>query len=528
MSGRTGIVLCTCGDHLYSKKEAESFASRITFSEGMEVEVFIDSAACNEPFLSSLKKSIQQKGITKLLITGCHPGRIDDVRLMFAQECALAGGCIRGVAVKPLSSGEKKGPFGLDEELLTRSLHGVKREINALQLIEPISLSRIPLNQGVLVVGSGKAGTQAAEVLSRFGYEVTLTEQHEEIRETGADLERVTRLTGHKLVSFNGDIGSFTAVLEGPGGLKTLECGALILASGFGGSLDPKELLQKRFKDSRVVSLPALDGEIGRFLRIPKSRTIGIVLDIDLDETKASSETALRTALKIQRQDVYQVMLFCRDIRVGSIHLEKLYDDARESGVIIVKYEGRVSIHTSEEGAILSIQDAVLEEYVSFLCDLIGISPYGLDQADMTDVSSVTGVLPDELGRLQENNIHLLPVETNIPGIFTAGACRGTFYDSRIAEEARVAALQVHRLLSQKTLLVEHAEAKVDAEKCALCLTCIRACPHNAMHINREEGAAESSPQACQRCGICAGECPAKAITLPVYSDAVVLAQLGF
>jgi heterodisulfide reductase subunit A-like polyferredoxin len=45
--------------------------------------------------------------------------------------------------------------------------------------------------------------------------------------------------------------------------------------------------------------------------------------------------------------------------------------------------------------------------------------------------------------------------------------------------------------------------------------------------VDREKGAAACSPEACRRCGICAGECPAKAITLPAWSDRAVLSQVS-
>jgi len=39
-------------------------------------------------------------------------------------------------------------------------------------------------------------------------------------------------------------------------------------------------------------------------------------------------------------------------------------------------------------------------------------------------------------------------------------------------------------------------------------------------------GAADINPAMCQGCGICAGECPAKAIQLLHYTDAQVLSKV--
>ena len=136
-------------------------------------------------------------------------------------------------------------------------------------------------------------------------------------------------------------------------------------------------------------------------------------------------------------------------------------------------------------------------------------------------------MLTDACGRLQENNIHLLPCETNRTGVFVVGPCRGESDPAAALRDARAAALAAHQLLSQKNLVVELSHPVVDGDKCVLCLTCIRSCPFKAMRIMAEEKRADCAPEACRRCGICAGECPEKAITLPAYSDGIVLARAG-
>ena len=72
----------------------------------------------------------------------------------------------------------------------------------------------------------------------------------------------------------------------------------------------------------------------------------------------------------------------------------------------------------------------------------------------------------------------------------------------------------------------------IDTDKCALCLTCIRSCPHRAIEIGEvaagQKWGAKVIPEACQGCGICAGECPAKAIEMVHYSDNQIFSELTF
>jgi heterodisulfide reductase subunit A-like polyferredoxin len=256
-------------------------------------------------------------------------------------------------------------------------------------------------------------------------------------------------------------------------------------------------------------------------------RSVAVVLDWALDETKGSTQAALELALKLQKEGSLQVHLFCRQVRVAAMELEELYDRARQAGVDIVKFEGRPALRAAGAAVAVDFRDAILGAQVSLECELAGVSAYGVSGAAEAELARLFGVSLDALGQMQPNNIHLFPGETNRPGVFAVGSCRGQFYPPRIESEARATALAVHQLLAAGVLEVELAQAMVDEDKCALCLTCVRSCPHGAMYVDRVKGVAASAPEACRRCGICVGECPARAITLPAWSDSAVMSQVS-
>jgi heterodisulfide reductase subunit A len=56
-------------------------------------------------------------------------------------------------------------------------------------------------------------------------------------------------------------------------------------------------------------------------------------------------------------------------------------------------------------------------------------------------------------------------------------------------------------------------------------LACVRVCPYGAPFINKD-GVSEIPPSACMGCGICASECPAKAIQLKHSTDVQILAKI--
>ena len=53
-----------------------------------------------------------------------------------------------------------------------------------------------------------------------------------------------------------------------------------------------------------------------------------------------------------------------------------------------------------------------------------------------------------------------------------------------------------------------------DLEKCTVCVTCVLMCPDGAIRYRKDIGKIEFDYNFCKGCGICANECPTKAITM--------------
>ncbi len=54
--------------------------------------------------------------------------------------------------------------------------------------------------------------------------------------------------------------------------------------------------------------------------------------------------------------------------------------------------------------------------------------------------------------------------------------------------------------------------AKVDAEKCTGCESCLESCPSEAIVMEGEK--AIIKPDDCVDCGVCVDECPVEAISM--------------
>ena len=123
-----------------------------------------------------------------------------------------------------------------------------------------------------------------------------------------------------------------------------------------------------------------------------------------------------------------------------------------------------------------------------------------------------------------EAHMKLRPLDLVNEGMYLCGLAHNPKNMGESIAQARGAVSKALTVLSQPYLMVGGIVSVVDKEKCAACLTCVRACPYDVPRIT-EEGVAYIEPAGCQGCGICASVCPRKAITLQHYSDQQVMAK---
>lgn len=352
-------------------------------------------------------------------------------------------------------------------------------------------LSMIPVSKQVLVIGRGVSARTVSEGLKSVGLVPIST-------------DNVGMVTGN--------IGAFN-VKTSDG--KVVKCGAIVVA-------DDVELPQDGLSaeyGGRVLFLNELENSVFRYAKAEKVLSVGIILDMKRDESSNSTRIALQTALNIITRLRCETYLLCHDLRVAGDGIELLHAQARNAGVIIVKYDGLVQLGL-EKGStsdIVSVDvfDSILRRNLKLRFDFVGISSFGMGSGSRIAVAELLRCGVDFAGYLQENNIRYFPEITKRPGVFVIGASRGQHEPMRVREEAMAVCFRIAMLLGAGRMAVSRDTAVVDAQKCALCLTCVRVCPHTAMVIDEERRSAKSLPEACLRCGICVSHCPAKAITLP-------------
>ena len=451
----------------------------------------------------------------------------------------------------------------------------VSKTIRAVSNSKPIETESLPLKPEVLILGGGVTGISIAQELAKSGIHVLLLEKETRLGGKALELrkfynrslevqkwmdEKVSEVKNHPYITLlpqtelkrlDGHLGRFQAKVQGPDGKESiLSVSVIVMATGYVARRETKGI----YGHKRVIALPEMEkllsdtGGSSLFWDGKKVEMVTYLLDGVNEDIKIDSINAVKQSLILQEAFQCQVTILCKDVKVATDGMERLYRKAREKGVLFFKYEeppklsivnGQIQVNVKDMAAIRKRE----RWPVSILSDLIIVSEAFTPAPEAETLSGLLKIHIGNRGFYMEDNPQLLRVRSNRRGIFVAGACRFPQEVSESLIEARAVAQEVMALLSKGTYLYDLAVAEVDPKKCAVCYTCPRLCPHSAITIEKygegnvyitrgtgqdaKWGAAKVDPASCYGCGICVAECPAKAITLQHLTDAQIYAQMG-
>ena len=502
---RVCLVLLEGVDGVFDSNTAAAVTQRLRVAIGDSFDIVGIKNRPSGADVERIADLCDRKSINRVIIAGCRLATANDFTQRIVAQSGLPKVYIRHVRI-PFTEGSASSTAGIHENegVIAEAANQIGKALRAVDRIGNVDIVEIPVEQSVVILGSDSCAEAAAREVSSLGLNaIHIATNCGTAGDTSEQNEYVSDISG--------SVGTFEVTLStGTNGSKrsrVISCGAVI---------DVREQVKVRIDGTEspvTMPLELLEEGARSLPRVFRERNVVILLDRYVEETKASTLKACTVAASIQREGEYQVHVLLRHARVASVEIGEAYDRAREAGVAFLKYDGEIEISNDNGNSSVEIScfDSVLKTGVTLSCDVVAMSRHGES---------------NEVSRIFANNLHFFPSRSRIPGYFLAGPATGQFYEPQANEEAVVAALEAHRILARGKLEVEQSGPIIDEEKCAICLTCIRTCPHDAMRIDSEKNIAENVQRACRRCGICIGACPARAITLPGYSEDVLFAFL--
>jgi len=383
-----------------------------------------------------------------------------------------------------------------------------------------------------------------------------------------ADL--VDRVTRHprihvhlntELAATTGFKGNFTSTLRNGRLPFEVKHGVAIVATGaveykgdeYGYGSDPRIVTQGEFEerlgglvDGRLVNWET--GKLGDWAAAQSTNSQSTDLPstvVMLQCAGAPSEKycsriccaqALKNALRLKELNPQaQIVVLYRDLRTYGFQ-ERLYTEARAQGILFIHYEfdRKPQVTIGEDGRLtVRIWEPRLGKPMVFAPDLLALSMPIVPPADAKELATRLKVSVDLDGFFLEAHVKLRPVDFSSAGVYMAGMAHYPKLADETIVQAQAAAARAALILSRDTITTSAMIARVNAELCVGCLTCVRICPYDVPSISADFtgvggiiGAAFIEPAICHGCGSCVAECPAKAIELLHYRDAQILKKL--
>ncbi|RPH90444.1 MAG: hydrogenase iron-sulfur subunit, partial [Desulfobacteraceae bacterium] len=492
-----------------------------------------------------LEQGIRNHDLSRLVFVSDRGSNQSSLFQKEATRLGLNPDQVSLVNVKPVFGGAESEP----ELVRERSGLLLKQALLRLQPAEEPTLEKVETVPRLLILGSGPAGRLAAREALRLGFEALVLvdgkdpgrvgyyDQVSGVQEDEPSLSEMTAQKGFrlvteaKLISLEGQAGRFAVrYLDGEDRVQEEAVGAALVAlapevkpnfEAFG--LEPSRRALPLSQLETLLSSPEYRGKL-----IPPGGLTEIVFlsGLAAESGPPVLARALSDARKIQGLENTQVYFLSGNLKVAAEGLEREYTRAREEGVIFFRFTGQLPVVKAGEADLqVEFFDEIIDRSLILNPQVLVVDEDLLPHPWLKELSPVLDTPLDSKGFMAPDQVYALPVRAPRPGIYVVGGSRRPFPGpEEIRGEVEEAVLSAAELIGRGGQEVE-SRVRIDRKKCTICLTCIRSCPHQAMHFVFRRP--QAHPLACQVCGVCAAECPMDAIQIKDFQDAVVLREIS-
>ena len=550
---KVGVFICDCGENIGGLVNVTDLAAYAATLPGVALAEAVGHG-CSRESLSRIQQAIGTRGINRVVIGGCSP-RTHEIK--FQEILRRAGLNKYLLEIANLRDQDTWVHLDRPAEAGVKARELIQGAVAAVKQARPLTDYSLPINRNVLVVGGGVAGMTAALRIADQGFQVYLAERRSVLGGVAALIQRTLEgddvqafvkgliektqshpniqvITNAFIVDHGGMPGMFkTGMQVGPQMFyRQISHGATILATGALPNRPSGYLLGEH---PAVMTQLDADGVIhGQAERAKQWENVVMIQCVgsrcgeNPNCSRICCQSAVKNALNIlELNPEARIFVLYRDMRTYGFQ-EDYYLQAREKGVVFVQYEPEAAPHVVKAGQKIEVtfKDPILGRAIALTADALLLSTGMVSDDESTeDLAAIFKLDRTRDGYFLEEHIKLKPVDLSKPGFYVAGTAHAPKSIRESVTQAEAAAARAQTLLARARINLGAAVARVDGNRCAACLVCVRACPFGVPYINAD-GYSEIDPARCHGCGVCASECPAKAIQIMTFEDDRILAKL--
>ncbi|MHC5059173.1 MAG: CoB--CoM heterodisulfide reductase iron-sulfur subunit A family protein [Planctomycetota bacterium] len=548
MESRIGVFVCRCGTNIGGFLDVPAL---VEYAKGLTNVIFAQENlyTCSEAGLTEIKNAIVEHDLNRVVVASCTPRTHEPLFRSTCKEAGLNPYLFEFVNIRDQCSWvhmqEKVKATEKAQDLIRM---GVARA----KLLEPLEEIQVEVIPSALVIGGGIAGMTCSLSLADRGFEVTLVEKdvelggllrhlyklyptHEDAStfiaskraavENNRNIEVLTSATVSKIEGF---YGNYDVTVQHNGKEVPFKAGVLIVATG---AEEFKPLGMYAYDGRRVITQLEFAKKLGE--EGFDARNVVMIQCVGARDEKrrycsrVCCMTALNNALMlVEKNREAQVFVLYRDMQTYGTLYEDLYRQAREAGVIFVRYSPPKP--PVVDGETVNIYDEFLGEELHLPYDVVVLSTPMVAHPDSGELAQLLKVPVDEYGFFLEAHVKLRPIDFATDGVYLCGAAHWPVTLSESITQAYGAASRASIPLSRREAVAEPIVSVVDEEKCIGCGLCETICPFKAIQVEGTPRGriATTIVVSCKGCGVCSAACPQRAIMMRHFKDEQILAEI--
>lgn len=549
---RIGVFICHCGTNIASVVDVDDVTE---YAKGLPGVVYAEHPlyTCSQDTQERIRDIIKEHKLNRVVASACSPTTHEPLFMSTLRQAGINKYFFDMANIRDQCSWVHPGD---PEQATAKSKRLTQMAVANASKGEALEELEFTVNSSLLIVGGGLAGMTAAEEAAKQGFAVYLVEQQEHLGGQLRNLKRnwdgssfekylnqledritsneaIRVFTNSMVVEQSGFVGSFeTDIMTPSGATRTIKHGAILVATGaeeyrpdiYGLESNDSVLTQSDFES-------LLEQENND--ELAHSHIVMLQCAGSRDEnhlpycSRVCCNQAVKNALNLkEKYPETRVDILYRDMRCYGL-AELNYRKARMEGINFIRYDpaGNTPEIGYENGALaISLTDPSIRLPIKLHPNMLVLST-GMKPRDTEELASMLRVPRNSNGFFIEAHAKLRPVDLPSEGLFMAGTAHAPKDAGETISQAQAAVARATTILAKQKLKMSGVISKVDPTNCAVCLTCVRACPYGVPFIN-DQHSAEINPALCQGCGICVAECPAKTISLARFEDRNISAKL--
>ena len=475
---RVGIFVCHCGSNIASVVDVESVVKHArSFPHVVVAEHNVYTCADNTQ--DQIKARIAEHRLNRVVIASCTPRTHEPIFRDTLRDAGLNPYLVEMANIRDQCSWvHSNNP----DQATAKAIDLVRMAAARAAELKPLQEETVPVKNAALVVGGGIAGMSAALALADQKFPVHLVEKSEALGGTVRQIHRsldhdnvqaflnqtIERVTSNKYITVHlgsrvskveGHVGAFESKIERNGEVAEVEHGVVVVATG---AKEHKPTAFGYGSNDRILTQLELSDRLGRGdLRLPAKATVAMIQCVEQRNeqrpycSRVCCTTAVKNALLLkERNPDTRVVVLYRDMRTYGFR-EAAYREAREKGVLFVRYEPDVPPQLDVQGGLrLRVREPAIGRDLELKPDLVVLAAPMVPRADRQELSDLLRVPLNADGFFLEAHMKLRPVDFASEGLFLCGAAHAPKFIGESISQANAVAARAASILSRKQMAV--------------------------------------------------------------------------